>query len=81
MGASFVYTAIFALTLASGEVVEAEGDSYPTEDACHLQSEADAKLMAKEWQFEEARTGRKGFYKSVEVWCERQHGSKGHVGK
>ena len=81
MTTSFVYTAIFALTLSSGEVVEAEGESYPTFDACQLQSESDAKLMAREWQHEEARTGRKGFYKSVEVWCERQHGSKGHVGK
>ena len=81
MAMPFVYTAIFALTLTSGEVVEAEGESYSTEDACLLQSEADAKLMANEWKFEEARTGRKGFYKSVEVWCERQHGSKGHVGR
>ena len=81
MAVPFVYTAIFALTLASGEVVEAEGDSYPTEDACLMQTESDAKLMAREWAWEEAQTGRKGFYKSVEVWCERQHGSKGHVGK
>jgi len=81
MAASFVYTAIFALTLASGEVIDAEGESYSTEDACLLQSEADAKLMAKEWQWQEARTGRKGFYRSVEVWCERQHGGKGHVGR
>ena len=81
MTSAFVYTAVFALTLASGEVVEAEGESYPTFDACQLQSEADAKLMAKEWQWQEAQTGRKGFYKSVEVWCERQNGSKGHVGR
>lgn len=81
MATSFVYTAIFALTLASGEVVEAEGESYPTQDACLLQSEADAKLMAREWQFDFERTGEQGFYKSVEVWCERQHGSKGHVGR
>ena len=81
MAASFVYTAVFALTLASGEVVEAEGESYPTFDACQLQSEADAKLMAREWAWEESRTGRKGFYRNVEVRCERQHGSNGHVGK
>ena len=81
MAMPFVYTAIFALTLASGEVVEAEGESYSTEDACLLQSEADAKLMAKEWQWQEAQTGRKGFYRSVEVRCERQHGASGHVGK
>lgn len=81
MAMPFVYTAIFALTLASGEVVEAEGESYPTYEACQLQGEADAKLMAKEWQWQERQTGRKGFYRSVEVWCERQHGSKGHVGK
>ena len=81
MAASFVYTAIFALTLASGEVVEAEGESYSTEDACLLQSEADAKLMAREWVWQERQTGRQGFYRSVEVRCERQHGSKGHVGK
>ena len=81
MAASFVYTAIFALTLASGEVVEAEGDSYSTQDACLLQGEADAKLMAKEWQWQERQTGRMGFYKSVEVRCERQHGGNGHVGR
>ena len=81
MAPSFVYTAIFALTLASGEVVEAEGESDPTYDACQLQGEADAKLMAEEWQWQEAQTGRKGFYRSVEVWCERQHGGRGHVGK
>ena len=81
MAASFVYTAIFALTLASGEVVEAEGESYPTQDACLLQSEADAKLMAREWAWEESRTGRKGFYRGVEVRCERQHGASGHVGR
>ena len=81
MAASFGYTAIFALTLANGEVIDAEGDSYRTEDACWLQAEADAKNMAKEWQWQEARTGRKGFYRGVEVRCERQYGSKGHVGK
>ena len=81
MASSIVYTAVFALTLASGEVVEAEGESYPTFDACQLQSEADAKLMAREWQWQEAQTGRKGFYRGVEVRCERQHGSRGHVGR
>ena len=81
MTPSFVYTAIFALTLASGEVIDAEGDSYATEDACMLQAEADAKNMAREWQWQEAQTGRKGFYRGVEVRCERQYGSKGHVGK
>ena len=81
MTSAFVYTAVFALTLASGEVVEAEGESYSTFDACQLQSEADAKLMAREWQWQEAQTGRKGFYKSVEVWCERTYGESGHVGK
>jgi len=81
MAMPFVYTAIFALTLASGEVVEAEGESYSTQDACLLQSEAEAKLMAREWEWEEAQTGRRGFYRSVEVRCERQHGSKGHVGR
>ncbi len=81
MAMPFVYTAIFALTLASGEVVEAEGESYPTEEACLLQSEADSKLMAREWAWEESRTGRRGFYRSVEVWCERQHGASGHVGR
>ena len=81
MTPTFVYTAIFALTLASGEVVEAEGESYPTEDACLLQTEADAKLMWNEWQWQEAQTGRKAFYRSVEVRCERQHGESGHVGR
>ena len=81
MAASFVYTAIFALTLASGDVVEAEGESYSTQDACLLQGEADAKNMAREWAWEESHTGRKGFYRGVEVRCERQHGSKGHVGR
>jgi hypothetical protein len=37
--------------------------------------------MAKEWEWEEAQTGRQGFYRSVEVRCERQHGGKGHVGR
>ena len=69
------------MIFASGEVVEAEGESYPTFDACQLQSEADAKLMAKEWHWQEVQTGRKGFYRGVEVRCERQHGASGHVGK
>ena len=81
MAASFVYTAIFALTLASGEVVEAEGESYRTEDACLVQSEHDAKLMWNEWKWEESRTGRKGFYRNVEVRCERTYGASGHVGR
>jgi hypothetical protein len=74
---------VFALTLASGEVIDAEGESYSTEDACLLQSEADAKLMAKEWQWQEAQTGRKGFYRGVEVRCERHQlaGGNGHVGR
>lgn len=71
MAMPFVYTAIFALTLASGEVVEAEGESYPTYEECQLQSEADSKLMAREWQFNFERTGEQGFYRSVEPRCER----------
>ena len=81
MAMPFVYTAIFALTLASGEVVEAEGESYSTEDACLVQAEHDAKLMWNEWEWQEQQTGRKGFYKSVEVRCERTYGASDHVGK
>ncbi|MCR5258485.1 MAG: hypothetical protein K6E40_10050 [Desulfovibrio sp.] len=71
MTPSFVYTAIFALTLASGEVVEAEGESYSTFEECQLQSEADSKLMAREWQFNFERTGEQDFYRAVEPRCER----------
>ena len=81
MAASFVYTAVFTFLMASGQPIEADDASYKTYDACMMQAEADAKLMAREWEWQEAQTGRKGFYKSVEVWCECQHGSKGHVGK
>ena len=83
MPASVVYTAVFALFLQNGDVINAEGESYPTEDACLMQAEADAKLMWKEWEWEARRTGERGFYKGVEVRCERHQaaGASGHVGK
>ncbi len=69
MAASFVYTSIFTLFLASGAPIEAEEASYPTYDACMLQSEADLKNMAKEWDFEQKRTGLPSFFTRGEVRC------------
>lgn len=72
MTSTFVYTAVFALFLQNGEVINAEGESYPTREACLLQTEADAKLMSREWQFNFERTGEQGFYRAVEPRCERR---------
>ena len=76
MTSAFVYTAVFSFLLASGDTMVADDASYRTYDACMMQAEADAKGMAKEWAWEEARTGLKGFYKGVTVRCEKRPAPK-----
>ena len=67
MSSSIVYLAIFVLSTSGGLTVEAEGDCYSTYDACMLESEAEAKSMALEWQ---SSGQKRAFFKSVEVRCD-----------
>lgn len=71
MAASFVYTAVFTFLMASGQPMEADDASYKTYDACMMQAEADAKLMAQEWAWAE-RTGHIQPFKGVTVRCEKR---------
>ena len=67
MSSSIVYLAIFVLSTSGGLTVEAEGDCYETYDQCMMDSEAEAKNMALEWQ----QSGtRHSFFKSVSVRCD-----------
>ena len=75
MAASFVYTAVFTFLMASGQPIEADDASYKTYDACMMQAEADAKLMAQEWAWAE-RTGRIQPFKGVTVRCEKRPAPK-----
>ncbi|MCR5258759.1 MAG: hypothetical protein K6E40_11450 [Desulfovibrio sp.] len=75
MAPSFVYVAVFSFLMASGQTMEADDGSYPTEDACLLQAEADAKLMSLEWEWAE-RTGHIQPFKGVEVRCEKRTAPK-----
>ncbi len=78
MAPSFVYVAIMTLTLASGASMEAEENNiqYPSYDACMLETESTARQMAREWEWEEERTGLPSFFKSVSVRCERRPAGK-----
>ena len=76
MAPTFVYVAVFSFLLSSGQTMDADDAAYPTRDACLLQAEADAKNMAVEWAWEEERTGLPGFYKGVEVRCEKRTAPK-----
>lgn len=77
------YIAIFTFFLASGESLETEEEVYPSYEECMLESEAMAKGMDRQWQWEERKTGQPRFFRGVEVRCERIQaaGSKGHVGR
>ena len=67
MSSSIVYLAVFLLSTSGGLTVEAEGDCFQTYDQCMLDSEAEAKSMALEWQQSGAR---RQFFKSVSVRCD-----------
>lgn len=77
MAPTFVYTAIFTFVLASGQPLEADDGSYPSYESCMLEAESSARQLAREWQWEEERTGLPGFYKGVEVRCEKRPASNG----
>lgn len=72
MAASFVYTAVFTFLLQSGAPIEADEASFPTYDSCMVEAESEARQLAREWAWEEERTGLKGFYRGVEVRCEKR---------
>ena len=72
MSSSIVYLAIFVLSTSGGLTVEAEGDCFETYDQCMLESEAEAKSMARQWEWEREKTGRLPFFRAVEVRCEMQ---------
>lgn len=71
MAANFVYTAVFTFLMASGQPMESDDASYKTYDACMTESEASAKLMAREWEWTE-REGRIQPFKGVAVRCEKR---------
>ena len=78
MSSAIVYLAVFILSTSGGLTVEAEGDCFETFDQCMLDSEAEAKSMARQWEWEREKTGRLPFFRAVEVRCEMQearHGS------
>ena len=67
MSPSVVYLAIFVLSTSGGLTVEAEGDCFQTYDQCMMESEAEAKSMALEWQ---SSGQKRSFFRSVEVRCD-----------
>lgn len=67
MSPSIVYLAIFILSTSGGLTVEAEGDCFQTYDQCMLESEAEAKSMALEWQ---SSGQKRSFFKTVSVRCD-----------
>lgn len=67
MSSSIVYLAIFLLSTSGGLTVEAEGDCFQTYDQCMLESEAEAKSMALEWQ---SSGQKRSFFKTVSVRCD-----------
>ena len=75
MAASFVYTAVFTFLMANGQPIVADDASYRTYDACMMQSEADAKLMAQEWAWAD-RTGHRQPFRGVTVHCEKRPAPK-----
>ena len=76
MATSFVYTAVFTFLLQSGAPIEADEASFPTYDSCMVEAESEARQLAREWAWEEERTGLKGFYRGVEVRCEKRPAPK-----
>lgn len=67
MSSGIVYLAIFVLSTSGGLTVEAEGDCYETYDQCMMETEAEAKNMAREWK---QGGSRHQFFKSVSVRCD-----------
>ena len=76
MAPSFVYVSVFTFLLGSGAPIEADDGIYPTYDSCMLEAESNARQLAREWAWNEERTGLPGFYKGVEVRCERRQAPK-----
>ena len=72
MSSAISYIAVFLLSTSGGLSVEAEGESFPTYDQCMVESEAEAKSMARQWEWEREKTGRLPFFRAVEVRCEMQ---------
>ena len=69
MSSAFVYTAVFILSTIGGHPLPpADGETYPTYDACMVQAEHDAKNLVKAWDEAEA-AGRPRMFESVEVKC------------
>lgn len=64
------YVALFTFFLANGESLETEEEVYPSYEECMMESEAQAKSMDRQWQWEEKKTGQPRFFKGVEVRCE-----------
>jgi len=69
------YVALFTFLLASGEKIEAEEEVYPSYEECMMNAEAEAKLMDRQWQWEERKTGQPRFFRGVEVRCEKKTSS------
>ena len=69
------YVALFTFLLASGEKIESEEEVYPSYEECMMNAEAEAKLMDRQWEWEEHKTGQPRFFKGVEVRCEARHSS------
>ena len=67
MSSSIVYLAVFILSTSGGLTIEAEGDCFETFDQCMLESEAEAKSMAREWKQD---GGGRQFFKTVSVRCD-----------
>ena len=80
MAPAFIYVSVFSFLLASGDTMVADDASYRSYDRCMVESEASARQMAREWAWEEERTGLKGFYKGVSVRCERRKAPKAGKG-
>ena len=66
------YVALFTFFLANGEAIESEEEMYPSYEECMLQSEAEAKLMERQWVWEEEKTSQPRFFRGVEVRCEKR---------
>ena len=66
------YVALFTFLLASGESLETEEEIYPSYEECIMNAEAEAKSMARQWDWEREKTGRSPFFKGVSVRCEKR---------
>lgn len=64
-----LFVPMVLITMSDGTQLEAVGTAYPTFDACYRQAEADAKLMAREIEAEEAKRAVPGI-ENVSITCE-----------